>query len=256
VKSVAIHEITGALLKDLKELEFDIKPKGLFGVGMSMKVKGRPHPIRYYQEKQLETEVVCDRCTLCYAIYGVFAFCPDCGVHNSLQILNKNLELAEKEITLAETVERDLANYLIADALENAVSAFDGFGREACKVHAAAASDPAKAENLSFQNLISARQRVQELFGFDLAAGVEPQEWDFACRCFQKRHLLAHKMGVVDEAYLVVAKDPHAVAGRKIVIRPDEVAALTNILRKLGSYFFERVLARLHSRPANGESTP
>ena len=32
-----------------------------------------PHPIRQYREKRLETEVVCDRCTLHYAIYGVFA---------------------------------------------------------------------------------------------------------------------------------------------------------------------------------------
>ena len=28
-----------------------------------------------------------------YAIYGVFSFCPDCGSHNSLRILRKNIEV-------------------------------------------------------------------------------------------------------------------------------------------------------------------
>jgi hypothetical protein len=55
------------------------------------------------------------------AIYGVFGWCPDCGVHNSLQILNKNLELARKELALAASADPDVATYLIGDALENAV---------------------------------------------------------------------------------------------------------------------------------------
>jgi hypothetical protein len=77
-----------------------------------------PQPIRYYREKQLETEVVCENCTLRYAIYGVFGWCPDCGVHNSLQILFKNLELASKELALAETVDNEMAHHLVGDALE------------------------------------------------------------------------------------------------------------------------------------------
>jgi len=98
-----------------------------------MKVKSStPHPISYYREKKLETEVVCDNCTLRYAIYGVFGWCPDCGTHNSFQILTKNLELAKKELALAEKAEKDLAEHLIGDALENVVSAFDGFGRQLC----------------------------------------------------------------------------------------------------------------------------
>lgn len=92
-KSVVMREVTGALLKDLKALEFNHRPRGAFGIGISMKVTGQPTAIRRYREPKLETEVVCDRCTLRYTIYGVFGFCPNCAVHNSLQILKKNLEL-------------------------------------------------------------------------------------------------------------------------------------------------------------------
>jgi hypothetical protein len=116
-KSVAIRRITDAVHQDLKSLEFDHKPQGAFGIGISMKVtSSAPHPIRYYREKQLETKVVCDKCTLRFAIYGVFGWCPDCGAHNSLQILSKNLELAKKELSLAASVETDLAEHLIGDA--------------------------------------------------------------------------------------------------------------------------------------------
>jgi hypothetical protein len=43
-------------------------------------------------DSERETALTCERCTLQYTIYGVFAFCPDCAAHNSLQILKKNFE--------------------------------------------------------------------------------------------------------------------------------------------------------------------
>ncbi len=50
-KSVVMGKISEALYKDLKSLEFEYRPKGDFGMGMSLKVRqGRPVPIRYYRE--------------------------------------------------------------------------------------------------------------------------------------------------------------------------------------------------------------
>src|ERR1017187_5311807 len=110
VKSVALGKIREAVRQELKAMEFNIPPRGPFGIGISLKVKpGAPVPIRWYREKNLETELICNQCGLRYAIYGVFGWCPDCGVHNSLQILGKNLELAMKKLALAESVEKDLA---------------------------------------------------------------------------------------------------------------------------------------------------
>jgi hypothetical protein len=234
-QSVAMRQLMHAVRKDLKAMEFDIKPKGMFGIGVSLKVKDGPlPPIQHYREKRLETEVLCDNCTLKYMIYGVFAFCPDCRTHNSLQILTKNLELAEKQVALATQVESELSDHLIADALENAVSTFDGFGREACRVHAGRANNPAKAEKMSFQNPAGARTNVQQLFGKDFAQHIDPADWDFLIRCFQKRHLLAHSMGVVDEAYLTKTGDTTSVEGRKVKITGDEVKRLAENLRRLG----------------------
>jgi len=242
-QSVAINRITQALKQDIQAWDRDLRRRTRGGfIQLNVEYKGTPHPIRYYREKQLETEVICESCTLHYAIYGVFGYCPDCGIHNSLQILNKNFEFARKEIGLAATIEdSDFSAYLVANALENAVSAFDGFGREICRVHAAKASDPNKAENLSFQNLVRVNDRLQQLFGFTMATALDIDDWEFVCRCFQKRHLLAHQMGVVDQEYIDKTHDPEVVVGHKVPIIADEVGALMQHLEVLGAYLITRL---------------
>ncbi|MBB5349965.1 hypothetical protein HNR46_000186 [Haloferula luteola] len=237
-KSVVMREVTGALLKDLKSLEFNHRPKGAFGIGISMKVTGKPSAIRHYRESRLETEVVCDRCTLRYTIYGVFGFCPDCGVHNSSQILNKNLELVRKLLEVAETQESQVAQHLIENALEDCVSAFDGFGRETCRAFAAKAVKPSKAAEIRFQNIGGARDKVREQFGVDFAATVPPDEWKQIQNAFQKRHLLAHRMGVIDENYLTATGVAPSMFGRKVSIDATEVRDLSAALKVLGGKLF------------------
>ncbi|NQT18304.1 MAG: hypothetical protein HQ592_01270 [Planctomycetes bacterium] len=237
-KSVVMRQVTGALLKDLKSLEFNYRPRGAFGIGISMKVRGQPTRIRQYREKKLETEVVCDRCTLRYTIYGVFGFCPDCAVHNSLQILNKNVELVQKLLAVAETQEPQVAQHLIENALEDCVSTFDGFGRETCRVFAPKALKPEKAAEIRFQNIGAARDRVKEQFGLDFAATAAPADWTDVLRAFQKRHLLAHKMGVVDADYLSATGDSPSLLGRKVSISGGEVRELVVRLRTLGGELF------------------
>lgn len=233
-KSVAMRKVTDAFHKDLEKLEFNHKPKGAFGIGISMKVKpGRPTPIHYYREQKLETEVACANCTLRYSVYGVFAFCPDCGQHNSLQILDKNIEVVGKMLDLAAGADAELAEKLIENALEDCVSAFDGFGRELCRLHAKKATKPDKAGKTSFQNLEGAKTNVSALFGHDLSVHVSAEEWQAANRGFQKRHLIAHKMGVVDQEYITKTNDPDAMLGRKVAVAETDVQATISAVRKI-----------------------
>jgi hypothetical protein len=238
VKSVVMREVTGAMLKDLKSLEFNHRPRGAFGIGISMKVSGQPTAIRRYRESKLETEVVCERCSLRYTIFGVFGFCPDCAVHNSLQILNKNLELVQKLLAGAEEQEAQVAQHLIENALEDCVSTFDGFGRETCRVFATKAAKPEKAAEIRFQNIAAARDRVREQFSVDFAATTAPADWKHILRAFQKRHLLAHKMGVVDEDYLSATGESSSLLGRKVSIDSAEVRELVARLQGLGAELF------------------
>jgi len=238
--SVVGRQVMHAAMRDLKDMarEFDRQTsRGLFSIKMD--VRASPSPLRYYAEQELETDVECQNCTLQYSVYGVFAFCPDCGKHNSLQILEKNLELVEKMLGLAASMEKDMAEKLVENALEDCVSAFDGFGRELCRVHAKKASNPTKAGKISFQNLDGARTNVLAEFGMDLAVSVPSEEWASAVLGFQKRHLLAHKMGVVDRDYVEKTGDRNAVVGRKVVVDPADVRAVLQVVRRVGRYLSE-----------------
>jgi hypothetical protein len=236
VQSIALQSISNAIQRDLKQLEFNHRPSGSFGLGISLRVTpGRPIPIRHYRDKSVETDIVCAKCTLNYAIFGLFAFCPDCGEHNSEQILHKNLELIAKQLDLAKSLtDLDLRHYLIEDALENCVSAFDGFGRESCRVRAHRSNDSAAATHLSFQNLDRANRRLLAIFGVDLSSTASIDCWLRTQRAFLRRHVLVHRSGVIDEQYKHEASDDLAVVGRRLSITPEEVTVLIDDLRVFG----------------------
>lgn len=241
-KSIALRQFTEAFRRDLKQLEFNHRPRpGTFGIGISLKVTpGAPIPIRHYRERGMETHVSCAKCTLDYAIFGLFAFCPDCGEHNSGQVLEKNLEIILKLVELAESqTDVDLKRQLIEDALENCISAFDGFARESCRVRASRSTDPEAAVKVSFQNLDRAAQRMRTLFGIDLTKCLAEEDLRFVRRSFLRRHLLAHRAGVVDEQYCRDAQDGSVVVGRRIVISATDVNALVAHVRVLGRALVE-----------------
>ena len=233
-ESVVARQVTDAIHRDLKELESNLAPKGPLGIGFSLTFKPNSLlPIRHYREKQLETEVVCANCTLHYAVYGVFAFCPDCGQHNSLQVLDKSLEGVAKMVDLAEGRDGAISRVFIENGLVSCVSVFDGFGRELCRVHARNAANRAIVGRISFQDLEGAKRRLWETSGIDLSSAVTPGEWQSLVHAFQKRHLIAHKMGVVDEDYLAKATDSEAVVGRRIQVLPEEVRALVQLVGRV-----------------------
>ncbi len=244
-KSIALRQITDAFRADLKSLEFEHEPKGPFGIGISMKLQpGPPIPIRHYRERTLETKVTCSSCTLEYAVYGVFGFCPDCGIHNSLQILQRNLELVRKQLDLANAQsDPELTRHLLDDALENCVSVFDGFGRELCRLHAGKSSAPNAAGDVSFQNLSRAANRVNQLFGIDLTLALPSNEWQGTTIAFLRRHLLAHKAGVIDAKYLQESGEPSALLGRRIVVSASDISTVAANIEHLAVYLFTALIA-------------
>ena len=82
---------------------------------------------------------------------------------------------------------------------------------------------------------------MQTLFCIDMAAPLDNDQWNFVVRCFQKRHLLAHTMGVIDNDYVKRANDPKAILGRKITIDADEVIELVKLLEIVGSHLYKNL---------------
>ena len=229
-RSIALNKVSGDLLKTMKKKER--KPKRDQFISIGIKVKGRPTPITYYSEKELEEKLECENCTLQYTIYGAFGYCPDCGIHNSKQIVLANFDLALRILDLASNTESDIKSKLIENALEDCISAFDGYAREHCS---------AIYKKISFQNIGAAHSKLLSKHGVDISKGLEGEEWDFCVNQFQKRHLLAHKLGVVYEEYIKKTNCPQSLLGRKVSITETDVRKLVTNLVKISENIFNGI---------------
>lgn len=238
-RSVALHDATNQVITMLKGMECKPDPRALIGIGIE--VKGQQYPLHYYTEKQLEQEVVCDKCSLVYTIYGIFGYCPDCGAHNSLHILNMNLNIVEKMINLSDEYEKSISQKLIENALKEAVSSFDGFGRELCKIYSIKSNNPKMAQAISFQNISNSKDKIIRLFGIDISKSISAGEWTAMAILFQKRHLFTHKMGIIDQEYIDKTGENNTLIGKKVEVNKNDVFDLINGLRLMGSYLYSEI---------------
>lgn len=215
-RSIAINQFSVQLLEEVKRTARSSRKS----IGIT--VRGNPTPIVFYSERDLEEHLTCSVCTLEYAIYGTFGYCPDCGTHNSKQIVTANLDLVLRLLDLAATTPSDIQAKLIENALEDAVAAFDGFGREHCS---------RLSGKISFQNIGPAREKLLKVEGLDIAIGLTAEQWGFVCEQFQKRHLVAHKMGIIDEEFARRTGHSPSLVGRKVPISETDVRLLVSCLQ-------------------------
>ena len=150
------------------------------------------------------------------------------------------MEVVGKMLDLASSLEQELSTNLVENALEDCVSAFDGLGRELCRVYRHHVLNSINANRIRFQNLSEARASVQKVFGVDLAQSCEGEAWRQAVELFQKRHLIAHKMGVVDKEYVDRTGDTNAKIGRKIAVNAVEVQQLADMLSLVAENIFNQ----------------
>lgn len=230
IKSIAMQHVQGMIEKEIKKWDRQLQSstRGSF-IKLSVDYKKSHRSLAYYAEKEVETTLVCNNCTLEYAIYGKFAKCPDCGVSNSLQILNANLSMIEKLLLQAESQsDRSFQEYLIQNALEDVVSSFDSFGKNTLAL--ATQNTELSGINISFQNIVKAREKVEKQFGFDMSQVLSEDEWESVVVLFQKRHIISHNDGIIDDAYIQITGDKSAIPGRKVTVSIDEVkSALRHI---------------------------
>ena len=148
----------------------------------------------------------------------------------------RTLKVVDKMLNMATNADKELTEKLIENALEDCVSAFDGFGREICRINASKATVPNRVNNLSFQNLEGVKSILVQLFNLELSAGIPKEEWEIAVRSFQKRHLVAHRMGVVDTEYVRKSGDTQAIMGHKVNISTNEVRSLIRVVAMLAQH--------------------
>lgn len=211
--------IIGPEIKKLSRV-METASRGSF---IRMKLDYRPAwiPISHYEEKEVQTNVTCDHCGLDFAIFGVFATCPDCGRLNALRVFTESLRAVIKRLALLDTPHgAELAEEILDDALDGAVSAFDGVGKEIARRYPHMLA--LRPRNL-FQNLPALGIALEDAIGSNLQEILGKEQHDFLVRMFNVRHIYEHNMGVIDDDFIRRVPRAAHLIGQKYELRRAEV---------------------------------
>jgi len=250
-KSVALKEINRRIIEpELKKLENSFKEleRATRGGFIQIQVKFQRSPLSFplmdYQEKEVETYVVCDNCGLEFAIYGVFANCPDCGQLNALIIFRKSLEVALKRILLLDSIKEDadLREALLEDALSSGVSAFDAFGKALQLRYPDTL--PQKTKNL-FQKFQELSEALSNTVGKSLPDIIGQEKFDYIFKMFQVRHIYEHNMGVIDNDFIRKVPALAHLRGRKYPLQQNEIQDFLTFLLETG----EKIIRIIEENP-------
>ena len=235
INSYIVNEVQNIFEDGAKKWDRELRSStknSFIKLSLDFKRTSPKHHIAYYAEKNLETTITCDNCTLEYAIYGKFAYCPDCGINNSLQIFTANLDLAKKLLDQSnhQTDER-FKEYLKYKVVESIVSAFDSFGKNCLSLYI----KDTQQENfvISFQNLDKAVKRIINEFSINIMSSLSDNEIELINKLFQIRHLIAHNDGIVDQSYINKTNDKNVIIGRKINFFDEEIFQSIIIIEKI-----------------------
>lgn len=244
VKTVAIKKLVKDVVEpQLKKMERELKRierkmrRNPIQIEIKTQYKSRKIPVSYYQEKELETNVKCDNCGLEFAIFGVFANCPDCGKLNALAIFEKSIEISFKRINLANSVniDRDLQEAILEDALSGGVSSFDGLGKTLQSRYAMVLPS---TRNL-FQKLELLSDYLSESIDISLPSAIDKEKFDFLLKMFQVRHIYKHNMGVVDEVFVCKIPDLDYLKDQKYKLEKKEIKEFLSLILELGKKIIE-----------------
>lgn len=86
-----------------------------------------------------------------------------------------------------------------------------------------------------FQRLNDGSDLWRSVVGVGYEAWLDAEELATLNVLYQKRHLLAHCEGIVDQKYVEKSGDPKYKSGQRLVVSQSDVAVMLSSLEKLGT---------------------
>lgn len=226
------------------------KSGGMFSISIEAK-KGPLPSVRYYLEEQLKQEVLCDKCTFRYAIYGISFHCPLCGKGNILQHLDRSAETIRILIAEADRIGREhgekVKAAMLGNALEDVVGLFEGFLKYGYQyaVRMRQTNDDAvkmvKKIKTNFQRLSGAEEFFRRDFSIECFHAISSKDWEALEQAFAKRHVLTHNLGLVDRKYRDTAARWDRISA-ELTIDSNEVLGALELVNKVVSHTLSEVV--------------
>jgi len=217
------------------------QPRNSF-ISMSMEVKGgvkRTYTLPAKAAEVMQLEIQCESCSSRFAVIGSAYFCPACGVNSVVRTFDDSLRKIRAKKDSEDVVRSALTDALGRDEAELTCRSL----RETCLTDGVTAFQKyceglyegyGKPPFNAFQRIEDASSLWRVALGDGYEKWLSSSELDELKIQYQKRHLLAHQDGIVDERYVKSSGDVSYRVGQRLVVATGDVDALLMLLGKLG----------------------
>jgi len=219
------------------------QPKSGF-ITMRMKYEGSSS-VYYFlplqARKELQQKITCSKCSSRYAVLGSAFFCPCCGHNsiletfdNSIKKIEANLKNLETIYTAVSKINEDEAEItkrsLIESGLSDSVVAFQRFLEKTYEMNK---KGDIRIKANAFQNLEIGSSYWKKLFNESYQDWLLPEQYNRLHILFQRRHLLAHREGIVDDKYIMKTGDNNYKLGQRIVVKESDVYEVIKLIKRI-----------------------
>ncbi|WCT79073.1 hypothetical protein [Novosphingobium humi] len=192
-------------------------------VKMEVKSSVGPPPKPHFRRSDLMRELICDHCGRDYGVYAIGLFCPDCGAPNLRLHFLRETQLVIDQIEIAEQLDaeqEELAYRLLGNAHEDVLTAFEATLKAVYLYGIDQLGKDRPRVGNDFQNVDKATKRFAEIV-VEPFATLTPAAMDVLKINIQKRHVIGHNLGVIDDKF--VPFDPDAKVGETVAIIGDDI---------------------------------
>ena len=177
---------------------------GGFGISFKATRHAEPAP-RLPVRHDLLRNLRCDVCGCAYGVFAIGLFCPDCGAPNVMVHFEREVELIELQIRMAGELEKEYgeeASYrILGNSHEDTLTAFEAYQKAVFRYHERTRANETKRDlSNAFQNV----DRAAKLFDtvhLQPYGALSTEELEVLRRHIQKRHVIGHNLGQVDEKF-------------------------------------------------------
>lgn len=212
-------------------------------LSLSVKIQGgsnRTFVIPAEAKELMQLEIECAKCTTRFCVIGSAYFCPACGYNSvertfadslrKIQAKKQSLELIRESI--GEALDRDEAELVCRSLIETSVSdAVTAFQKYCDGLYSVFGNPPMNA----FQRLEQGSDLWKSAIDLSYDQVLTGDELRELNTLFQKRHLLEHQDGIVDEKYVTRVSESTLSIGQRIVVSTTDVDNLVSLIQKLST---------------------
>lgn len=194
------------------------------------------------QREEWSTEICCESCGTHYSVIGSAYFCPCCGHNSAISAFSDSINserkmldsVSEMRKLFSEKYDDDTADTmcrgLIESSLGDIVAAFQKF---ACSKYEEKGGTVRRTND--FQIIEKGSELFKQCTGKGYDAWLSAAELSRINLLFQRRHLLEHNGGMIDQKYLDKSGDTSYVIGQRVVIKLSDAYELLGLIEKLSN---------------------